>query len=80
MATIENTQEHIPVSWSVYKKIAFRIAFIFFVLVSIPLSGSWYKNLVSIDWSRPHYRDIYDIARYGTNVPSLFGFWQSNQI
>lgn len=73
MATIENTQEHVPVSWSVYKKIAFRIAFIFFVLVSIPLSGSWYKNLVSIDWSRPHYRDIYDIARYGTNVPSLFG-------
>ena len=73
MATIENTQEHVPVSWSVYKKIAFRIAFIFFILVSIPLSGGWYKNLVSIDWSRPHYRDIYDIARYGTNVPSLFG-------
>jgi hypothetical protein len=73
MATIQNTQEHVPVSWSVYKKIAFRIAFIFFVLVSIPLSGGWYKNLVSIDWTRPHYRDIYDIARYGTNVPSLFG-------
>lgn len=73
MATIENTQEHVPVSWSVYKKIAFRIAFIFFILVSIPLSGGWYKNLVAIDWTRPHYRDIYDIARYGTNVPSLFG-------
>jgi hypothetical protein len=72
MATIENTQEHVPVSWSVYKKIAFRIAFIFFILISIPFSGSWYKNLVSIDWTRPHYRDIYDIARYGTNVPSLF--------
>jgi hypothetical protein len=73
MATIENTQEHVPVSWSVYKKIAFRIAFIFFILVSIPFGGGWYKNLVSIDWTRPHYRDIYDIARYGTNVPSLFG-------
>jgi hypothetical protein len=73
MATIENTQEHIPVSWSVYKKIAFRITFIFFILVSIPLSTGWYKNLASIDWTRPHYRDIYDIARYGTNVPSLFG-------
>jgi len=73
MATIENTQEHVPVSWSVYKKIAFRIAFIFFILVSIPFSGAWYTNLVSIDWTRPHYRDIYDIARYGTNIPSLFG-------
>jgi hypothetical protein len=73
MSTIENTQEHVPVSWSIYKKIAFRIAFIFFILVSIPLSTGWYKNLVSIDWTRPHYRDIYDIARYGTNVPSLFG-------
>ncbi|MHA4896818.1 hypothetical protein ACXZ1K_18860 [Pedobacter sp. PWIIR3] len=72
MANIENSTGSSPVQWSIYKKIAFRIAFAFFILVSIPLSGGWYKSLAGIDWTRPHYRDIYDIARYGTNVPSLF--------
>lgn len=72
MGKIESSTGNSPVQWSVYKKIAFRIAFVFFLLVSIPLSGGWYKSLASIDWLRPHYRDIYDIARYGTNVPSLF--------
>ncbi len=72
MAKIENSTGNSPVQWSIYKKITFRIAFTFFILVSIPLSGSWYKSLAGIDWTRPHYRDIYDIARYGTNVPSLF--------
>jgi hypothetical protein len=72
MANIENSTGNSPVQWSIYKKIAFRIAFVFFILVSIPLSVGWYKNLAGIDWTRPHYRDIYDIARYGTNVPSIF--------
>lgn len=67
-----NTVDNAPVQWSIVKKVIFRIAFAFFILVSIPLSTGWYKNLISIDWLNPHYRDIYDIARYGTNVPSLF--------
>ncbi|MES2455925.1 MAG: hypothetical protein V4594_10305 [Bacteroidota bacterium] len=72
MATIENNLETTGGRWSIYKKIAFRIAFVFFLLVSIPLSSGWYKSLAAIDWLNPHYRDIYSIARYGTSVPSLF--------
>ncbi|NRF39526.1 hypothetical protein [Pedobacter foliorum] len=71
MASTENNPGVPSAQWSTVKKIAFRIAFVFFILVSIPLSGSWYKNLFAIDWLNPHYRDIYDIARYGTNVPPV---------
>ncbi|WP_448634979.1 hypothetical protein [Pedobacter panaciterrae] len=69
-----NNSENTPTQWSTGKKIAFRITFVFFLLVSIPLSSGWYKNLIAIDWLNPHYRDIYDIARFGTNTPPvLFG-------
>jgi hypothetical protein len=71
MANTENQSGTKPVVWSLAKKVAFRIAFAFFLLVSIPLSGSWYKSLIAIDWLNPHYRDIYDIARFGTSAPPV---------
>jgi hypothetical protein len=52
--------------WSTFKKIAFRIAFPFFLLMCIPLTGEWYKHLINIDWTNLHYRDIYDICRFPT--------------
>jgi len=62
-----------PAYWKVYQRVLFRIAFVFFLLMSIPLSGNWYKNLVSIDWFHPHYRDIYDIARFSPSIRSFIG-------
>ncbi|WP_276346356.1 hypothetical protein [Daejeonella sp. JGW-45] len=62
-----------PASWKGYQKVLFRIAFGFFILMSIPLSGGWYRNLASIDWLNPHYRDIYDIARFSPSVRSFMG-------
>lgn len=59
--------EQIPKKeWSTFKKIAFRTAFPFFLLMCIPLTGEWYKHLFSIDWTNLHYRDIYDICRFPT--------------
>jgi hypothetical protein len=57
--------------WKPYQKILFRIAFVFFVLMSIPMTGEWYKNLIGINWFHLHYRDLYDIARF---QPSLVRF------
>jgi hypothetical protein len=71
MGTNTNNSINPAKPWSKAKKISFRIAFVFFLLVSIPLSGSWYKNFFTIDWLNPHYRDIYDIARFGTSVPPV---------
>jgi hypothetical protein len=61
------------VVWSWPKKLGFRIIFIFFLAMSIPLGANWYKNVFTLDWFHPHYRDIYDIARFQPSFVRLFG-------
>ena len=46
--------------WSKSKKFGFRVLFIFLLAICIPFSGNWYKNVFTLDWSRPHYRDLYE--------------------
>lgn len=66
-----SVQNRKPWSWS--KKLIFRILFIFFLAMSIPVTASWYTNAFTINWFRPHYRDIYDIARFSPSYRTLFG-------
>lgn len=66
--------------WSGQKKFGFRVLFIFFLAMSIPFSANWYKNVFTLDWSRPHYRDLYDIARFQPSFLSLFGNQRSRDI
>jgi hypothetical protein len=58
--------------WTPFQIIAFRIAAPFFILMSIPNTAAWYKHVVSIDWTSLHYRDLYDIARFGSGI-NFFG-------
>lgn len=67
-------------TWSWQKKFGFRVLFIFFLMMSIPFSANWYKNVFTLDWSRPHYRDLYDIARFQPSFLSLFGGQRSRDI
>lgn len=72
---MEYSDENATVSgreWTVFQRIGFRIAFIFFVLMSIPFSGRWYEHLFTMDWLHLHYRDIYDLARFSSGLP-FFG-------
>lgn len=62
----------IPGQWTNVQKIAFRIAFIFFISISIPNSTEWYDTVIHIDWTRLNYRDLYDIARFGSGI-NIFG-------
>lgn len=57
--------------WSNGQRIAFRIAFIFFIAICIPNSTEWYDTVIHIDWTRLHYRDLYDIARFGSGINFL---------
>lgn len=66
--------------WSWQKKFGFRVLFIFFLVISIPFSANWYKNVFTLDWSRPHYRDLYDIARFQPSFLSLFGGQRARDI
>jgi hypothetical protein len=58
--------------WKPWQKILFRIAFIFFISISIPNNPEWYKIVFNIDWTNLHYRDLYDIARFGSGI-NFFG-------
>ncbi|WP_273211712.1 hypothetical protein [Runella zeae] len=59
-------------SWKPWQKILFRMAFVFFVSMALPNSIDWYKEIVSFDWLHLHYRDLYDIARFGSGL-NIFG-------
>jgi len=59
--------------WPAPKKFGFRVLFIFLLAMCIPFSPNWYKNVFTLDWSRPHYRDLYDIARFQPGFLSLLG-------
>ncbi|WP_255158018.1 hypothetical protein [Siphonobacter sp. BAB-5385] len=61
-----------PPFWTAWQKILFRIAFVFFVSLALPNDPGWYKDLFSFDWTRLHYRDLYDIARFGSGL-NIFG-------
>jgi hypothetical protein len=66
------TTTTVATAWTNWQKILFRIACIFFVAISIPNSAEWYKIVLHIDWTNLHYRDLYDIARFGSGI-NLFG-------
>src|SRR6187402_1127005 len=68
-------QQHGPPKlrkWTQYEKILFRVAFIFFIAICIPNSVEWYKQVIQINWTNLHYRDLYDIARFGSGI-NFFG-------
>jgi hypothetical protein len=58
--------------WTETQKVLFRIAFVFFIAMSLPNDWNWYKNVFSLDWLHLHYRDLYDVARFGSGL-GLFG-------
>ncbi len=55
-----------PLQWKGWEKFLFRVAFVFFVFMSLPTSEEWYINLLNIDWANLHYRDLYDLARFSS--------------
>lgn len=64
-----------PLIWKPYQKIAFRIAFIFFILMAIPESPEWYTQAFHFDWTSLHYRDLYDIARFQPSLTRGAGYY-----
>jgi hypothetical protein len=64
-----------PLYWKSYQLVAFRIAFLFFVLMSIPENPQWYTQWFTFDWTSLHYRDLYDIARFQPSFVRSQGFY-----
>ncbi len=58
----------IAAPWKGSEKIAFRVAFIFFIIISFPNNPAWYAELFHFNWLRLNYRDLYDIARFDGGI------------
>jgi hypothetical protein len=68
--TTSTVEKHRP--WQEWQLVAFRISFIFFISICVPNNLEWYKHVINIDWTNLHYRDLYDIARFGSGL-NFFG-------
>jgi len=64
-------------AWRPYERFLFRIAFIFFIALSIPNNVGWYKEVLGFNWFKLNYRDLYDVARFNSGINwfgnSIFG-------
>lgn len=73
MATTEFKEEtkavgnlNAPV-WSNLEKIAFRVAFVFFFILTVPLDLDYYTGWFTTDWSDIHIRDLGKLSGSGFN-------------
>lgn len=66
----ESAELNAQSEWSGVEKTAFRIAFIYFFLLAVPLDWKYYKTIFSINWLNLHYRDFFNLAHYS---PEFFG-------
>jgi hypothetical protein len=57
--------------WKPYQLVLFRMAFIFFIAISVPNTWAWYEQLIQLDPAHLNYRDLYDIARFGSGINFL---------
>ncbi|HTB53181.1 MAG TPA: hypothetical protein VK718_10455 [Ferruginibacter sp.] len=60
--------------WSKYTKIAFRFAFIYFFIQSVPLDWKFYRDLFSINWFHLHFYELLVLSRYSPQFFGLTGF------
>src|SRR5690606_22246870 len=65
--------------WTEKEKVTFRIAFIFFTIMSIPTEYGYYMMLAHFDWFNLNYRQLTEIAAFFIaqflNVYSESGFF-----
>ena len=54
--------------WTPGQKFAFRVAFVFFLVMAIPWNGFWYANLASIKWSTLEYRHLHVFCEYTPKI------------
>ncbi|MCK8493990.1 DoxX family protein [Spirosoma sp. RP8] len=57
-------------AWTKGEVLAFRFAFIYFLIQAVPLSGRFYYDLLTIDWGASYYRDLFRLSHY---APHFFG-------
>ncbi len=62
MSTNKGNIEEISPAWSLVKKVAFRVAFIYFFLLAVPLDWKYWRQLFSLDWT--HFQSLFVVTAY----------------
>ncbi len=57
--------------WKGYEKVAFRIAFIFFFILTVPFEPKYFLQWFEIDWSNPHIRDLGGLGGSGYRFTTI---------
>ena len=76
--TMEENIVHSFLPWKNDQKIFFRILFLFFLIMSIPWNGFWYKNIASITWDTLEYRHLHVFCEFTpkfVEINSESGHW-----
>jgi len=68
--TIKSEKASGPV-WKGYEKVAFRIAFIFFFILTVPFEPKYFLQWFEIDWSNPHIRDLGGLGGSGYRFTTI---------
>lgn len=50
--------------WQEGERLAFRFFFLYFLLQALPLDWKFYRDLLAVDWTALHYRDLFYLSRY----------------
>lgn len=58
-----STQQQIH-PWSPFQRVLFRLLFVFFILLILPLDWKYYAHVFAINWSNLQFSDIFYISRY----------------
>lgn len=71
-AKVTSSSRHLRArEWTPTEKFAFRLAFIFFFLVFVPIDPNYYKLWFTTDWLHLHIRDLGTLAGRGVHFMTL---------
>ena len=54
--------------WQPWEKVAFRLSFIFFSLLILPLDWKFWRELFSINWAHLHFHQLFGLSRYQPHI------------
>lgn len=66
-----NVQPLQPEAWKGYEKVAFRIFFVFFFVMTVPLTPAYYAQWFNLPWGNLHIRDLGGLAGFGPNFMTI---------
>jgi hypothetical protein len=69
-----NATNAVPTEWSSWQRILFRFLFLYFVIQVLPLDWKFFREVLSIQWGKLEFYDLFKLTRYYPVFFQLSGF------